>query len=110
MSLRKALRTMLVGSSEMLLAVAVVLVLGLVFMGTLIVSFPEGSGLVHVYGSAVDGRSGEARLDMTEQPEFVARLKEIGCDAPLIIEREISGEQQKKDIADTVGYLEKLVG
>jgi sugar phosphate isomerase/epimerase len=43
-------------------------------------------------------------------PEFIARFKEIGCKAPLIIEREISGEQQKKDIADTVEYLRGLVG
>jgi len=77
MSLRKVLRTMLVSSSEMLLAVAVVLVLGLVFMGILIVSFPEGSGLIQVYDSVVDKRSGTAQLDMTEAPVFVARLTHV---------------------------------
>jgi L-ribulose-5-phosphate 3-epimerase len=42
-------------------------------------------------------------------PEFIRRLKEVGFTGELIIEREISGEQQRKDIAETVGYLRKLV-
>lgn len=42
-------------------------------------------------------------------PEFLARLEEIGYDGSLIIEREISGEQQRKDIAETVGYLKALM-
>ena len=33
------------------------------------------------------------------------RLKEIGYKGEYIIEREITGEQQKIDIADTVKYL-----
>jgi sugar phosphate isomerase/epimerase len=43
-------------------------------------------------------------------PEFVKRLGEIGFDGAFIIEREISGEQQRRDIADTIGYLEALLG
>lgn len=39
--------------------------------------------------------------------EFLKRLKEIGFDGELIIEREISGDQQSKDIADTVKNLKK---
>ena len=40
---------------------------------------------------------------------FYEKLKEIGYDATLTIEREISGEQQAKDIADTKAYLEGLI-
>ena len=43
-------------------------------------------------------------------PAFVSRLKEVGYTGALTIEREISGEQQKKDIAETKAYLEGLIG
>lgn len=43
-------------------------------------------------------------------PTFIARLKELGYDGSLTIEREISGEQQLKDILETKAYLEKLIG
>ncbi len=43
-------------------------------------------------------------------PEFVERLREIGYTGEYIIEREISGEKQKRDIALTVDYLKKLIG
>ncbi|NOY76902.1 MAG: sugar phosphate isomerase/epimerase [Calditrichaeota bacterium] len=42
-------------------------------------------------------------------PEFVKRLKGIGFSGEFIIEREISGEQQKRDIRETIRYLEKLL-
>jgi sugar phosphate isomerase/epimerase len=42
-------------------------------------------------------------------PEFVARLKEIGYAGEFVIEREIKGEQQRKDIAETVDYLARLL-
>lgn len=42
-------------------------------------------------------------------PEFVKRLKEIGFTGEYIIEREITGEQQRKDIAETVEYLRRLL-
>ncbi len=42
-------------------------------------------------------------------PEFLKKLLGMGFDGDLIIEREISGEQQKKDIADTVEYLRKFI-
>ena len=42
-------------------------------------------------------------------PEFVKRLKEIGFSGEFIIEREISGEQQKKDIRETIQYLQRLL-
>lgn len=43
-------------------------------------------------------------------PDFVERLGEVGYKGAFIIEREISGEQQSKDIAETVTYLKKLIG
>ena len=42
-------------------------------------------------------------------PEFVRRLGEIGFTGEFIIEREISGDEQRRDIADTIGYLKKLL-
>ncbi len=41
-------------------------------------------------------------------PEFMARLREVGFTGELIIEREISGEQQAADIRKTVDYLKTL--
>lgn len=43
-------------------------------------------------------------------PEFVKRLREIGFAGEFIIEREISGEEQRRDIAETVEYLRALLG
>lgn len=43
-------------------------------------------------------------------PEVVKRLNEVGYTGNYIIEREIEGEQQTKDILDTKVYLEKIVG
>ena len=49
---------------------------------------------------------GEGRVRF---PDFVRRLGEIGYKGAYIIEREISGDQQTKDIAATVKYLKKLL-
>jgi len=49
---------------------------------------------------------GEGRVRF---PEFVKRLGEIGFEGALIIEREISGEQQRRDIEETIIYLESLL-
>ena len=43
-------------------------------------------------------------------PKFVETLKSIGYNGTMIIEREIWGEQQIKDINDTKIYLEELIG
>ena len=43
-------------------------------------------------------------------PEFVRRLESLGFHGAYIIEREISGEQQRRDIADTAAYLGRLLG
>lgn len=40
-------------------------------------------------------------------PEFLKRLREIGFDGELIIEREISGEQQVRDIRQAVSDLQR---
>ena len=42
-------------------------------------------------------------------PAFIAKLKEIGYDGPITIEREISGEQQTIDILEGKALLEKLI-
>jgi len=40
-------------------------------------------------------------------PEFIRKLKEIKFKGEFIIEREVSGEQQARDILETVKYLHK---
>ena len=45
---------------------------------------------------------------MVSYPEFMKKLQEIGFEGDLIIEREIHGEQQMKDIAETVRYLNSI--
>ena len=52
-------------------------------------------------------RVGEGRVRF---PEFLEALAALGYRGELIIEREISGEQQRRDIHDTVAYLERLLG
>jgi len=42
-------------------------------------------------------------------PEFVRRLEELGFHGEYIIEREISGAQQQRDIIETISYLERLL-
>jgi len=42
-------------------------------------------------------------------PAFIARLKEVGYDGPLTIEREISGEEQTADILAAKVLLEQLI-
>ncbi len=42
-------------------------------------------------------------------PELIKKFREIGYDGPLTIEREISGDEQIKDILATKKYLENLL-
>ena len=49
---------------------------------------------------------GEGKVNF---PAFVAKLKECGYDGVLTIEREISGEQQTKDIIAGKAFLETLI-
>lgn len=49
---------------------------------------------------------GEGKVDF---PKIVEKLKALGYDGTLTIEREISGEQQIKDILESKLYLESLI-
>jgi len=42
-------------------------------------------------------------------PALIKRLKEVGYDGPITIEREISGEKQIEDILYAKHFLEKLI-
>ena len=42
-------------------------------------------------------------------PALIARLKELGYDGPITIEREISGEEQVRDILAAKALLETLI-
>jgi sugar phosphate isomerase/epimerase len=55
------------------------------------------------------GREVKVGTGRVRFPDFVRRLNEIGFTGEFIIEREISGEEQKKDIRETVAYLESLL-
>lgn len=62
---------------------------------------------------SVDGKAlgkqtpvGEGKVNF---PLFINKLKEVGYDSFLTIEREISGEQQQKDIIAAKKYLETLI-
>lgn len=56
--------------------------------------------------SGVETKLGEGRVDF---PELFRQLHRIGYDRYVIIEREISGEQQRIDIKDSKIYLENLI-
>jgi sugar phosphate isomerase/epimerase len=49
---------------------------------------------------------GQGKADF---PKLIARLKKLGYDGPLTIEREISGPRQLEDIRKEKQYLEKLI-
>ena len=49
---------------------------------------------------------GEGRVDY---PRFIAKLKEVGYEGAITIEREISGEKQIEDIRMAKALLEKLI-
>ncbi|MGB4407202.1 MAG: sugar phosphate isomerase/epimerase family protein [Sphaerochaeta sp.] len=48
-------------------------------------------------------------MGKVDYPRFIAKLKEIGYEGAITIEREISGDQQIKDILNAKSYLEKLL-
>ncbi|MCL5104177.1 MAG: sugar phosphate isomerase/epimerase [Armatimonadetes bacterium] len=61
-------------------------------------------GLYPVDGSKL-GKEVPIGEGLVRYPEFIAKLKRIGFTGELIIEREISGEQQSKDIRKAVDNL-----
>ena len=46
---------------------------------------------------------------MANLPEVIKRLKAVGYTGNYIIEREISGDQQTKDIKDTIEDLKAIL-
>jgi len=58
------------------------------------------------YKLGVETPLGEGKVNF---PAFIAKLKELGYDGVLTIEREISGEQQTKDIIAGKAFLEALI-
>ena len=55
------------------------------------------------------GREVKVGEGSVRYPEFLPALLDLGFDGDLTIEREISGEQQNKDIRDTIAYLKGLL-
>jgi sugar phosphate isomerase/epimerase len=55
------------------------------------------------------GREVKVGEGMANIPEVVKRLKAAGYKGNYIIEREISGEQQAKDIIDTIAFLRGII-
>lgn len=55
------------------------------------------------------GREVKVGAGMANIPEVIKRLSEIGYTGNYIIEREISGEEQAKDILDTLKYLKEIL-
>ena len=55
------------------------------------------------------GREVKVGEGLANIPEVVKRLNEVGYKGNYIIEREISGEQQTKDILETKTYLENIL-
>ena len=47
---------------------------------------------------------------MANIPEVVKRLREVGYTGNYIIEREISGDQQTKDVIETIEFLKNILG
>lgn len=55
------------------------------------------------------GREVKVGDGMANIPEVIKRLKSVNYTGNYIIEREISGEQQTKDIKETLEYLKKIL-
>lgn len=55
------------------------------------------------------GREVKVGEGLANLPAVISLLRECGYEGPYTIEREISGEQQKKDIADTITYLNSIL-
>lgn len=55
------------------------------------------------------GREVKVGEGLANIPEVIKRLREVGYKGNFIIEREIRGEQQTKDIIDTIAFLKEIV-
>jgi L-ribulose-5-phosphate 3-epimerase len=65
-----------------------------------------------MYPTDPDKLGNEVRLGdgAVQWPLLVKKLTALGYRGPYVIEREVSGEEQKRDIAHAVSYLEGLLG
>lgn len=54
------------------------------------------------------GREVKAGMGRASIPTVIKKLHELGYTGPLVVEREISGEEQKRDIIDTFAYLNEI--
>ena len=81
---------------------------GLDIVGSYVRSVHAKDGLYPTEGYALgkETRLGDGRVNF---PAFIAKLKEIGYDGALTIEREISGEQQREDVLYANGVLLSLI-
>lgn len=103
--------------------------------GNAFINFDTGNVILYGKGSAVDavrvfgkyvrnthikdgfyptegtqlGREVKVGDGLANLPEVMRLLKECGYDGPWTIEREISGEQQKKDIAETAELIRRTL-
>lgn len=77
-------------------------------IGTYVRDVHAKDGLYPTDGHALGKETplGEGRVNF---PALIARLKEVGYDSYITIEREISGEQQTKDILSAKALLESLI-
>ncbi len=82
----------------------------------------DAVGIIGKYIKNVHGKDGNYPINgrelgcetpmgegMVNYPEFIRALKRAGYDGPITIEREISGEQQIKDIVASAEMLRKLI-
>lgn len=81
---------------------------GLEVIGRYVMDVHAKDGVYPTTGTELgkEKKIGEGRVDF---PGVVAKLKELGYEGTLTIEREISGEQQILDIIDAKKYLEELI-
>lgn len=67
----------------------------------------DGRYPVNGHDLGQETRLGEGKVDFYA---LFKKLKELGYDAHVTIEREISGDQQLKDILDARAYLQRVIG
>ena len=68
-------------------------------------SFKFLNTVIHKFRNSYNYNYNKGDVGMAD---FIGTLKDIGYEGALTIEREISGDQQKKDIAEAVKLLETL--
>ena len=64
---------------------------------------------VYTTSGRAHGKEVKVGEGMANIPEVIKRLEAVGYQGNYIVEREISGEEQKADIADTLAFLKKIL-